>query len=447
MTFTTLPGFRDFLPEDCAVRNHLFRLWRETALRYGFVEFDGPVLEPLELFTAKSGDEIASQLFEFEDRGGRRVAMRPEMTPTLARMVGARANAMRKPVKWFSIGENFRYERPQKGRLRSFYQFNADLLGEESVAGDAEIIALLVQLLRTFGLTEEHFQVRLSDRRLWMALCASVGLDEEQTAAALGTIDKMERTEEAVTRKTLTDIAGSPERADHLYTQAKQLAGIDCIGELQRFFQELGGEDYSACLNESEQLLDALNAMGLGGFVRLDPGIVRGLAYYTGIVFEAFQTIGDGRALAGGGRYDHLVEKLGGPSLSAVGFGMGDVTLRNLLEEVKLLPNLVHAADVFVVVGSDAARPSCLRLVQNLRECGYRVEYPLKATGFGKQFKLADQHGARFALIIGDEEMANNVVKVRDMRSRSEQAFPALEVIPALGQAFAAGGLEPEAQG
>jgi len=436
--FKTLPGFRDFYPEDCAVRNHLFRLWRETALRYGFAEFDGPVLEPLELFTTKSGEEIAGQLFNFTDKGGREVALRPEMTPTLARMVGAKANALRRPVKWFSIGENFRYERQQKGRLRAFYQLNADLLGEASVHGDAEIIALLIQLFRAFGLTQEHFRIRLSDRSLWLAFLKGEGLSDDETMQALGIIDKLERAPKEATLEALEKLLGDKGRAEALLARITELASLKCLGSLQRFFGDQADAAVAERIGEWQTLLGLLDAMGLGDFVQVDLGIVRGLAYYTGFVFEAFQTVGEGRALAGGGRYDNLVEKLGGTALPAVGFGLGDVTLRNLLEETKLLPNLLPACDVYVVIGSDGAYRSGVRLAQLLREGGYRVEYPMRPVGFGKQFKQADQCGARLAAIIGDDEQERSVVKLRDLSRREEKEVPATQVLPAIAHFFMA---------
>ncbi|MGE9294774.1 MAG: histidine--tRNA ligase, partial [Puniceicoccales bacterium] len=329
-SYKTLPGFRDFYPEDCSLRNHLFSVWRQAAKRFGFQEYDGPVLESLELLTAKSGDEIVGQLFNFEDKGGRQVTLRPELTPTLARMVGAKANALKRPVKWFSIGENFRYERQQKGRLRSFYQFNADILGEPGPMADAEVIGLAVESLCAQGLGVGEFIIRLSDRDLWYFFVESLGFNGDQATGALGVIDKMER---MPAEKTLAAI-----EALGVDDAPGKLAAISAFMELESveaIAEFLAAREVDAAIRERldgrlaawRELLSLIGAAGLDHFVKLDLRIVRGLAYYTGFVFEAFQTVGQGRALAGGGRYDHLVEKLGGPSMPAVGFGMGDVTL------------------------------------------------------------------------------------------------------------------------
>ncbi len=425
--FKTLPGFREFYPEDCAIRNHCFRLWRQTALRFGFQEFDGPLLEPLELLTAKSGPEIAGQLFNFVDKGGREVTLRPELTPTLARMVGARANSLRRPIKWFSIGENFRYERQQKGRLRSFYQLNADLLGEPGPAADAEVIGLLVTSLTAFGLGPDTFIIRLSDRTLWLLYLEGLGLSETASMEILGVVDKMEREEPEQVLAKLKALTG--EKAETLHAGIQALKACTDRESLAAFFDQASSDPVVAekvrqRLAEWADLWGRLEAMGLGAFLRLDFGIVRGLAYYTGFVFEAFQTIGKGRALAGGGRYDHLVEKLGGPALPAVGFGMGDVTLRDLLETCNRLPKLVPSMDFYVIALGEAASKEALQAVYRLRESGFAVEYSLKAQSLAKQFKQADQSGARFALIWGEEEVNARTFKCRSLIQREEKIYP-----------------------
>lgn len=434
--FQSLPGFREFYPEDCAVRNLVFAHWRDVCACAAFQEFDGPVLEPLELLTAKSGPEITGQLFNFEDKGGRQVTLRPEMTPTLARMVAARAGGLRRPVRWFSIGEHFRYEKQQKGRLRSFYQLNADILGEPGVGADAEVIALLVHVLRSFGLGEGDFVVRLSDRDLWLLWLEGRGLVGEAASAALGIIDKLER-ESGETLSAKLAEAGACDGAA-LLDGVRTLAACRSLSEIRAFFEKETTASpevvsrVSARLASWASLLELLEAMGAGQFVRVDPGIVRGLAYYTGFVFEAFQTVGKGRALAGGGRYDHLVEKLGGPEFPAVGFGMGDVTLRDLLELKGLMPQPQPALDAWVVIGGAAERPSALSLAAVLRAGGLRVDYSLKDTGFGKQFRMADQSGARFAVICGSDEVAQGGAKVKDLKAGDEVFYRREELLEAL---------------
>ncbi|MCR5184394.1 MAG: histidine--tRNA ligase [Opitutales bacterium] len=431
-TFKALPGFRDFYPEDCAIRNYTFAAWREAARRFGFSEWDAPALEPLELFTEKSGEEIVSQLFNFEDKGGRKVSLRPEMTPSLARLIGARAGTLRRPVKWFGIGENYRYEKQQKGRLRAFYQFNADIFGEPGPSADAEVIALTVEALRAFGLQQKDFKIRLSDRTLWFLFLASVGLEDEALATkALGVVDKLERVspEDALDMMKKA-LEGTSLDAGTLLAQVRAFIALDSLEALKKHFA--GNAVIESRLADWTTLLETLGALGVADFVAVDLLIVRGLAYYTGFVFEAFQLGSEGRALAGGGRYDKLVKKLGGPDMPAVGFGMGDVTLRNLLEERGLMPEISFAPDFYALALSEDARRAALEDVGNLRRIGMRVEYAFKTGKFGKLIQAAEQTGARYALIYGPDEVAAGVVKVRDTRERREIAFPRAQLAAAL---------------
>ncbi len=421
-TFQSLPGFREFYPEDCAIRNGLFTAWRGAARRQGFAEYDAPVLEPLDLYLEKSGEEIRSQLFEFEDKGGRKVALRPEMTPSLARLVAARAGSLRKPVKWFSIGECFRYEKPQKGRLRSFYQFNADILGEAGPGADAECIALLVESLKASGLDEGEFEVRVSDRRLWFLFLESLGLNEEQAIGVLAVIDKWEREQKGeILKKLETFFPGHAEEAwgkINLFLKESELSGLLSMPQL------LGVDAIKTRLDAWRELQARVEALGVLKFFKIDLRVVRGLAYYTGFVFEAFQTVGTARALAGGGRYDDLLKKLGGVDVPAVGFAIGDVTLTDLLQELKRSPGAVEKPDVYLVIGGDQERNAARELAGLLRMAGLAVDYPLKDEKFGKQFKAADQCGAKLAVILGPDEVANGQVKIKDMRSGVEVVIP-----------------------
>ena len=434
-TFSTLPGFREFYPEDFAQRKHIFQIWRQVARRYAFQEYDGPVLEPLELFTAKSGPEIESQLFCFEDKGGRSVSLRPELTPSLARMVGARANGLKRPIKWFSIGDNFRYEKPQKGRLRCFTQLNVDILGEPGPSADVELIALLIHTLLGFGLTEEDFYVRLSDRTLWLLYLGAQGYDEATTLRILGVVDKWERLEPAKLQEQLAEIAG--ENATDLKVSIDALLQVDSLETLVTRFEAVGvasndNGQLESRLADWRSLLDGLTAMGFGAFLKMDLSIVRGLAYYTGFVFEAFDKKNEFRALAGGGRYDTLVKKMGGPDLPAAGFGMGDVVLGELLKARGKLPQFVDSIDCFIVIGGDAEKPVALADAALLRQAGYSVEYQLKPQAFGKQFKAASASGARLAVIYGSDEIAKGVVKVRNMTDRSEFEVPSDRLLEAV---------------
>jgi histidyl-tRNA synthetase len=435
-TFQSLPGFRDFYPEDLAKRTHTFRVWRQAAGAFGFAEYDAPVLEALDMYRAKSGDEIEGQLFSFTDKGGREVALRPEMTPSVCRLVGERAGALKRPIKWFSIGEFFRYERMQKGRGRCFSQLNADIFGEAGPEAEIELIALLIQCLTAFGLTEDDFRVRLSDRNLWFHYLGSLGLDAPRIQALLGAVDKVERHgNEAF--KAYEELFGALDPA--LREKVLAFQKIQSMEDLEKALRSSGaGEATAARLSDWRKLLGGLSAMGLGGYVQVDLGVVRGLAYYTGFVFEAFDKKGELRALAGGGRYDDLVGKMGGSPLPAVGFAIGETTFSLLLEERGLTPKVSHAADIYCVIGGEPERRAAFADIRRLREGGYRVEYPMRDLAFGKQFKAAADSGARIALIYGSDELARGVVKLRDLGDRSEREFPASEIESAVRGFFGA---------
>ncbi len=431
--FQSLPGFREFYPEDFSRRQHIFRLWRQAATSYGFQEYDAPVLEPLELYTTKSGDEIETQLFSFTDKGGGDVSLRPEMTPTVCRMVGAKAGALRRPIKWFSIAEFYRYERAQKGRLRAFEQFNADIFGEAGPEAEIELIALLIQCLAGFGLTKDDFYVRLSDRDLWFFYLEALGFNDAQARGILGAIDRYEKMGDDAF-KGYVEAHGALDDAK----KAKVLAflQIKSLADLEAVLAPFASEKLNTRLADWRKVLGGLTAMGLGDFVSVDLAVVRGLAYYTGFVFEAFDRKGDLRALAGGGRYNDLVKKLGYADLPAVGFAIGDVTTGLLLEQRGLTPTFVNAPDLYVVIGGEAERQAAFGDIRALRAAGWRVDYPLKDVAFGKQFKAAAETGARLALIYGGDELAKGVVKIRDMSDRSEREVPRAHVLDAVRDAL-----------
>ncbi|HVT72011.1 MAG TPA: histidine--tRNA ligase [Lacunisphaera sp.] len=424
--FQSLPGFRDIYPEDFPRRQHIFRVWRQAANAYGFAEYDAPVLEPLELYKAKSGDEIEAQLFSFTDKGGRDVALRPEMTPTVCRMVGARAGALKRPIKWFSIAEFYRYERAQKGRLRAFHQFNADIFGEPGPEAEIELIALLIQCLASFGLTAQDFTIRLSDRDLWFFYLEALGFNEAQTRALLSAIDRYEKMGDDAFKGFAEAHGALP--ADTL-GKVVAFLGIKGLSDLEAALAPYQSPKLAARLGDWRRILAGVAAMGLADFITVDLSVVRGLAYYTGFVFEAFDRKGDLRALAGGGRYNDLVKKLGGPDLPAVGFAIGDVTTGLLLEQRGLAPAYVQAAEVYAVIGGEAERKAAFADIRALRAAGIRVDYPLKEVAFGKQFKAAAESGARLALIYGGDELAKGVVKIRDLAGRSEQEVPRGRVV------------------
>jgi len=421
--FQALPGFRDFYPDDFAVRAHIMRTWREVARRYGFQEYDGPPLEPLELYTEKSGPEIVQQLYNFSDKGGREVAMRPEMTPTLARMAGARAGGLRKPIKWFSIPQLFRYERQQRGRLREHFQLNLDVIGEEDAAADAELLAAAIDMLRAFGLTEQDFVARVSDRRLLRALLLHAGVPEERLVLVYHIVDKLERDPRDVIAKRLREEAEMPDDAIERTLDIFRHTDFDAVraayGETEGVAPEI---------ERMGEIFGHVRAMGLMDYVRFDLSIVRGLAYYTGIVFELFDARGELRAICGGGRYDNLLGQVGGVQLPALGFGMGDVVLKELLTDRGLLPETRQTIDYYVIAVTPEQRPDALGLVHRLREGGASVDYAFKHQGVGKQFKNASALGARRTVVIGPDEVAEGVAVVKDMESGQESRVPLAEV-------------------
>jgi histidyl-tRNA synthetase len=420
MQTQALPGFREFYPDDLALRSYIFRTWRTVAARYGFEEYDGPPLEPLELYTAKSGDEIVGQLYTFTDKGDRQVALRPEMTPTLARMVATRAGRLKKPIRWFAIPQLFRYERQQRGRLREHFQLNCDLIGEPGPLGDAEIVALAIDVMRAFGLGPADVRVRISDRRLLGAIFSSLGIGREREALAHQVLDKMGRREYTARKQVLLD-SGVSELNVRELESLKDLADLDEIG---RKFP--GATTAAAPLGGT---LEALEAMGLREFVDLDLTIVRGLAYYTGTVFELFDAGRSLRAICGGGRYDSLLESLGGVDLPALGFGMGDVVLGELLKDRGAAPGEAPAIDVFVagITGDDL--PHVLAMAHELRDANLRVEYGLTPQALGKQLNLAGARQARWAVLIGPDERARDEVLLKDLEGKSQIAVRREELV------------------
>ncbi|MDR3143971.1 MAG: histidine--tRNA ligase [Puniceicoccales bacterium] len=432
-TFQTLPGFREFYPEECALRNFLFERFRRTALSFAFEEYDAPILEQTELFTAKSGDEIIAQLFNFEDKGGRRVAMRPEMTPSLARMVGTRANAMKRPIKWFNISEAFRYERPQRGRLRSFYQFNADMFGDMSPCADAEIIALCIHALRNFGLSCEDFHVRLSDRRLWTLLLQSHGAGDAEMQQILSLIDRIEREDPGHTIENLGKVRGID--AEKVYGDILLLKNVRTLDQLVKFFEKssAAGDVIGERIGDFSTLLGRMEAFGLSKFVTIDFSIVRGLAYYTGFVFEAFERTGQSRALAGGGRYDNLTKKLGYSDLPAVGFAAGDVTIGNILMEKKTAPIFSKNLCCFIVYSRETEKIA-MKQAAHLRWKNVNVDYCLEESNFVKQLKTAAQHKAKFVAIFDEENAASNRVRMKNMETGSENIISSGDIFAAISE-------------
>ena len=391
MTGQPLPGFRDFFPEEHAVLRSLFSAWREASRRSGFSEYEGPELESLELYTEKSGDEIVGQLYHFKDKGEREVALRPELTPTFARMVAARHRNYRKPIKWFSLPRLFRYERPQRGRHREHFQWNCDIVGEKSAAAEAELIATLCLGLSLLGLGPKDVVVKISHRGWWDAFLASQGVKEEERAEVLRALDKLEGASEEEWRQKLGPLAKPV--AEALASRQAQSEGLNGVRK-------------------------GVEALGYADWCEVDLRVVRGLAYYTGAVFEVHDRAGKLRAVAGGGRYDTLLKKLGGEDLPAAGFGMGDAVLTELLKEKKLLRPESAPAGIFVVAEAEE-RPLALQLAGSLRRAGHVADYDPGHGKWVKQLELAEAKGARWALLVG-REAAQGKLAVKELATRKQ---------------------------
>ncbi len=436
--FQAPKGTRDFYPEDAAIRNWILDCWRRVSLRNGFVEFDGPTFEYLDLYRAKSGDEIVSQLFHFTDRGGREFALRPEMTPTLARMVAARAQTLPRPIKWFCMPTMFRAERPQRGRLREFIQWNIDILGEPDVSADAECIFVMVDLFRELGLTPQQVEVKISSRGLLAAILRSAGFAEANLEQVYAVLDKRDKLPEGAFVEAVQGVT----------TDARQKATVLALGQAKG---PPGLESTRALVADNEagqthhtgleRLFGSLRALGAAEYCSFDMGVVRGLAYYTGVVFEAFGRGGLQRAVCGGGRYDGLLSEVGGPPLTAVGFGLGDVAVRDLVTEFGLVPETLGGVPTLFLIDADPAFfDRVLALASELRRRNHAAVYSYKRQPLVKQLKQASGRGATRVIIVDQDTAANEMVAVKDLASGVQKSLPVAAV---LDDPFQDLGLEP----
>ena len=392
-------------------------VWRDIARKYGFVEYDGPPLEPLDLYTRKSGDEIVGQLYTFTDKGGREVALRPEMTPTLARMVAAKANALRKPIRWFSVPQLFRYERQQKGRLREHFQLNVDIVGEASVAADAELLAVAIDVMRAVGLTSRDVRARVSDRKLLTAVLSQVGVKKAELPAVFAAIDKTGREPREVTFGKVEKAVASKEARSGV---SRILASSADINALAAEFRH--SPDVMETVTHMREYLNFLDALGVGDWIDFDLSIVRGLAYYTGKVFELFDAKGEFRAICGGGRYDDLLSTIGGVDLPALGFGMGDVVLTELLRSRDLLPTPELGTEYWVAADDESMLPDVMTVAGRLRAKSRSVEYALKSQTLARQLKTASSAGVRNVVLLRRDDYANGKVTVKTLADGSERS-------------------------
>ncbi|MFV1859733.1 MAG: histidine--tRNA ligase [Anaerolineales bacterium] len=403
-------GTRDFYPEDMTFRRWLYAKIREAAERFGYQEFDGPFLERLDLYAAKSGEELVKkQSFVFEDRGGEMVALRPELTPSLARMVAAKSGALPRPIRWWSFGPFWRYERPQRGRAREFFQWNIDLLGIESPEADAEIVAAGAEFLRSVGLSPDAVKILVNDRRLAESQLDNIGIGPERRALAFRLIDRRDRMPPDKWADWSLEEGLSREELEQMQVLLEDREAWRSSAPLQRFFE-------------------ATDSMGVGDYVAYDPAVIRGLDYYTGTVFEARDSAGKFRAIFGGGRYDDLVSAVGGDPVPGTGFAMGDMVIRLVLEQYDATPALdARPAEVLVTTFDEGTLMPALKLATELRGSGLEVEWYPVAEKLAKQLKYANRVGARVAVILGPDEIAAERVTIRDLLTGEQQSIPRRE--------------------
>jgi len=421
MKIQRVRGTRDVYPEDMVVRNWIVDAWRRVSIRNGFVEFDGPMIEYLDLYRAKSGEELVGELFSINSRGGEELGVRPEMTPTLARMINARVHALPRPIKWFSLGAVYRGERPQRGRMREFLQWNIDIVGVDELVADAESIFVAVDLMREVGLTPQDVVVWINDRRLMGALFDALGIPEERHGRAYGLVDRSEKMERAQLAAAWNGDLGDAVSFDRF----EPLLALDSLAALRSCDEPvLARGEVAERVRALDSLFMLLQDFGITEFCDFNMKIVRGLAYYTGCVYEAFDRKGELRAILGGGRYDSLLEALGGPSVSGVGFGMGDAVLGELLSELGRLPSSEPRLDVYLVAADDEASRTVVQLAAKLRSRGVGADFGYRRQAVGKQFKAAAARGAARCVVVGAETRERGTVTVKDMATGKQAEMP-----------------------
>jgi len=426
MKIQSAKGTRDFYPQVMAVRNYLLDGWKAASLRSGFEEYDGPIFEFLKMYQIKSGDEIASQLFSFTDRGGRDFAIRPEITPTLARMVNQQINALPRPIKWFSLPRLCRAERPQKGRLREFFQWNVDIIGVDDILADAEVIFTAIDYLRSTGLKADDIVVRISSRKMLAAILETIGIGPDKLDAVYAVLDKKARLPEDTFQMMIAEQITEPA----MRSRVIELMSVEEIDRLSSIV-ELDAAAKPA-VDELRELFETLELMGVADFVKFDIGIVRGLAYYTGVVYEIYDRRSSLRAICGGGRYDNLLKDFGGPDVTATGFGMGDAVLEILLREKGLLTDDMLSTrniEYFIAIAGDEFKPRAVQLTTQLRLKGISADFSYKSTNLKKQLKAAQAANARYTIILGSELTQNNQLTIKDMATGDQELTDADEFV------------------
>jgi histidyl-tRNA synthetase len=414
MKMPSVKGTRDFYPQDMAVRNWIIDGWKQASIRNGFEEYDGPIFEYLKMFQMKSGDEIVEQLFSLTDRGGRELALRPEMTPTLARMINQRVNSLPRPIRWFSVPRLFRAERPQKGRLREFFQWNIDIIGVDDVLADAEVIFCALDYLRQVGLTPNDIVVKISSRKLLAAFLKRIGIAEERLDSLYVVLDKKDKLPLEAFRQMLGERVPDVEMADKIQTFMETQA----VRDISKVVEP--DSEIEQAANELAELFNWLDRMGISTYCKFDPCIVRGLAYYTGIVYEIYDKANELRAIGGGGRYDNLLCDFGGPDIPATGLAIGDCVLSILLEEKGLIKPELQGLDYFVAFVDEAYKETAVKLTMKLRSVGLIAGFSYKSAKLSKQLKEASEQRAKKCIIIGDE-FKENKLAVKDMATSQQE--------------------------
>ncbi len=404
-------GTRDFYPEEMRLRNWLFQKFHSSSLSHGFEEYDSPIIEHEELYTRKQGEEITQQLYNFEDKGGRKISLRPEMTPSLARMVMARSGALPLPIKWYSIPQCWRYERTQRGRGREHYQWNVDIWGMEGIEADAELLSVMVHMFTSVGLTHDDVVVRISSRKVLEEVLGSLGIEGDSFTKACVIVDKMDKLPEEDVSAQLSDLGIS----DSSITTIQSVLSVTELPELR----DMLSPD-SMAVSELERLFQLLESYGISEWTTFDASVVRGLAYYTGPVFEAHDRGGELRAICGGGRYDRLIGTLGGRDLPATGFGFGDMVIMELLSEKGLLPDISSRVSDVVFSMDESLRGAAMEVSSKLRGAGRRVDLVLEPKKMKWVFKHAERTGAERLVMVMPAEWDSGKVRIKDLQTGEE---------------------------
>ncbi len=414
-------GTRDFFPDEMRLRNWLFSHFRETARLFAFEEYDAPVLESLELFTRKAGEEIVGQIYHFEDKGGRAVALRPEMTPSLARLILQKGRSLPLPSRWFSIPQCWRYERMTRGRKREHYQWNMDIFGLEGPSAEAELLAAVTTFLSRLGLSAEDVGIKVSSRKVLQGVLGSLGVSPDRFVPVCVLVDKLDKMPREAIEKDLAQLGLTASVIDRI-VETMSLQSLDGLASVL-------GEENEAVM-ELRHLFCLAKEYGYDDWLQFDAGIVRGLAYYTGIVFEAFDRGATLRAICGGGRYDRLLSTFGGKDIPACGFGFGDVVIVELLKDKGLLPDTSAAIDDLVFSFGAEQRAAAASVANQLRAAGRSVELVLEERKVKWAFKRADRVGASRVVLVAPDEWLRGEVRVKDLASGVESNISLEELVP-----------------